>query len=73
MAFRIFVAGAEIQCAEAPAGTEEAMDIMLADSVPMDTAAKLAVAAGKTGRDPVAFAQHFVQVRREFRAGKQGR
>ena len=59
-----------IEVAEAPDGVEEAVDIMLADSVPAQRAADLAMAAAKSGKDPVAFATHFTKVRREFRAMK---
>jgi len=48
----------------------EAYDIMVADRVPSETAAEMAVAAERDGRDPVAFAEHFVKVRREFRAAR---
>jgi hypothetical protein len=47
-----------------------AYDIMAADNVPADTCAKMALAAEESGRDPVAFAEHFVKVRKSFRASK---
>ena len=65
--FRIFVAGREVQVAEADPAVELAMDIMMADRVPADKAADLAVAAAKAGKDPIAFAEHFVKVRRRLR------
>lgn len=65
--FRIFVAGPEILVAEAAPGVEEAMDIMMADGYPAVPAAELCVAAAKSGRDPVAFARHFVELRQAIR------
>lgn len=68
-AFRVFVASPrETTCLEAPPGVEEAYDLMVADHVPAQQAAEMAVTAAKSGRDPVAWAQHFVRVRQEFRA-----
>ena len=69
MSFRIFVAWPDgtIAFDEVTDAVAEAMDIMIADRVPEDTAAKMAVTAEKTGKDPVAFARHFVKVRRQFR------
>lgn len=46
-----------------------AYDIMVADRVPRGTAAAMAVAAERQGRDPVAFAEHFVRVRKSLRTG----
>ena len=65
--FRIFVAGPEVQVAEVPPGVEQAMDIMMADGYPASSAAELCVAAANSGRDPVAFARHFVSVRQAVR------
>jgi hypothetical protein len=66
--FRIFVASpGEILCLEAPPGVEEAYDLMVADGVPARRAAGMAVAAFKSGRDPVAWARHFVSVRQAVR------
>ena len=45
----------------------EAFDIMHADGLSHEKAAELAVAAEKSGRDPVAFARHFVEVRQGLR------
>lgn len=68
-AFRVFIAFPDgIAVAEAAPGVEEAYDIMVADSVPAQRAADLAVAAAKSGRDPVAWARHFVSVRQAVRA-----
>ena len=64
MSFRVFVASpAEIRCVEAPPGVEEAYDLMTADGVPAQEAADMALAASRSGRDPVAFAAHFVRMR----------
>jgi hypothetical protein len=49
-----------------------AYDIMTADRVPAETAAEMAAACERDGRDPVAFAEHFVKVRRSFRASRGG-
>jgi hypothetical protein len=69
MSFRIFVASpTETQVVEAAPGVEDALDVMLADGVPADRAAGLAVAAAQDGRDPIAFARHFVKLRRAVRA-----
>lgn len=66
--FRIFVAGtADITVVVPAPGVEEAYDIMVADRVPPQTAADMAVAAAKSGRDPVAWAEHFVKVRKSLR------
>jgi len=65
---RIFVAGAEGILVLTPApGVEEAYDLMVADRVPAQQAADMAVAAAKSGRDPVAWARHFVKVRQSLR------
>jgi hypothetical protein len=45
-----------------------AYDIMVADRVPIRTAADMAVAAERDGKDPVAFAEHFVRLRKTLRA-----
>lgn len=70
--FRIFVAwpDGDIQFAEAPDGVEDAVDIMMADRVPEETAAKMAMACAKDGRDPVAWAEHFVKLRKYYRTIK---
>ena len=71
MSFRVFVASPrEIQCAEAPPGVEEAYGLMVADRVPPQRAADMAMAASQSGKDPVAFAQHFVKVRQQLREGQ---
>lgn len=44
-----------------------AYDVLAADGVPSQTAADMVVAAERGGRDPVAWAEHFVSVRRQFR------
>lgn len=44
-----------------------AHDIMTADRVPAQQAADMALAAERAGKDPVAFAEHFVRQRRELR------
>jgi len=68
MTFRIFVTSPrETVCVEAPPGVEEAYDIMVAGRVPAQQAADMAVAASKSGRDPVAWARHFVEVRQAIR------
>jgi hypothetical protein len=48
-------------------GVEEAYDLMVADRVPSQQAADMAVAAAKDGRDPVAWAKHFVELRQSLR------
>lgn len=48
-------------------GVEDAYDIMVADRVPAQQAADMAVAAAKDGRDPVAWAKHFVELRQSLR------
>lgn len=57
----------EIQCAETPPGVEEAYDLMVADRVPAQRAADLAMAAARSGRDPVAFARKFTRLRQGIR------
>lgn len=47
-----------------------AYDIMTADRVPAQQAADMAVAAERSGRDPVAWARHFVSVRQGLRDSK---
>ena len=66
--FRVFVASPrEIQCIDAPPGVEEAYDLMVADGVPPQRAADMAVAAARDGREPVAFARHFIKLRAAVR------
>lgn len=48
-------------------GVEEAYDLMTADHVPAQQAADMAVAAARSGRDPVAWARHFVELRQAAR------
>jgi hypothetical protein len=71
---RIFAAGPrETVVVEAPPGVEEAYDLMTADRVPPQTAADMAMAAHRAGKDPVAFARHFVRLRQSaarMRAGE---
>lgn len=57
----------EIQCVEAPPGVKEAYDLMVADGVPARTAGDMAIAAARSGKDPVAFAEHFVKLRKSLR------
>lgn len=45
----------------------DAWDIMTAGGVPSQRAADMAVAAERDGRDPVAFARHFVKMRGTLR------
>lgn len=72
-ALRVFVASPrETTCLEAPPGVEEAYDLMVADHVPAQEAAEMAVATARSGRDPVAWARHFVRVRQEFREPAPG-
>jgi hypothetical protein len=67
-AFRVFIAfPGEIVVVEAAPGVEEAWDLMAADRVPPERAARLAVAAARSGRDPVAWARHFVELRQTLR------
>lgn len=66
--FRIFIGGPQgIQAAEAPPGAEEACDLMAADGVPPQRAADMALAAHREGKDPAAFARHFVRLRKAMR------
>ena len=44
-------------CAVAPPGVGDAYDLMVADRVPPELAADMAMAAVKSGKDPVAFAR----------------
>jgi hypothetical protein len=44
-----------------------AYDILVADQITPGHAADLAVGAERAGKDPVAFAEHFVKVRRSLR------
>lgn len=44
-----------------------AYDILAADGVPPQQAADMAVAAERDGRDPVAWAEHFAELRRSIR------
>jgi hypothetical protein len=44
-----------------------ALDVLLADGVPVDTAAAHVLASLKAGRDPLAEAKHFVTLRKAFR------
>jgi hypothetical protein len=70
MSFRVFVASPrEIRCAETPPGVEEAYDLMVADRVPPQQAADMALAASRAGKDPVQFARHFLKLRQQARAG----
>jgi hypothetical protein len=66
--FRIFAAGpGETQVLGSPPGVEEAYDLMTAGRVPPQTAADMAMAAHRAGKDPVAFARHFVSLRKSAR------
>lgn len=66
--FRIFVAGPqETQVLEPPPGVEEAYDLMTGEGVPAQTAADMAMAAHRGGKDPVAFARHFISLRKAMR------
>ena len=49
------------------AQVSRAYDIMTGDGVPAQKAADLAVAAERNEKDPVAFAEHFVKLRRSLR------
>jgi hypothetical protein len=55
---------AEIVLSEA---VSRAYDLMAADGVPADKAASMAAAAERSGKDPAAFAEHFVKLRRGLR------
>lgn len=66
---RVFVASPqEIQCVEVPPGVEEAYDMMAFAGVPSQQAADMAMACHRSGRDPVAFARHFVRLRKASRS-----
>lgn len=66
--FKIFIAGPrETQVTEVPPAVEEAYDLMTADQVPPQQAADMAVAAHRAGKDPVAFARHFIELRKAVR------
>jgi len=61
---RVFIARpGEIQCVQASAAVSQAYDLMVADRVPAQTAADMATAAERSGKDPVAFARHFIKLR----------
>lgn len=45
------------------------MDLLHADGMPDDRAAELLLACVGDGRDPEAFAQHLLKLRRAFRGG----
>lgn len=47
-----------------------AYDVMTADNVPAETAAKMAAAAERLGKDPVASAEHFVRLRKSLRSSR---
>lgn len=47
-----------------------AYDLLTDDGVPAEQAAKLTLAAQKSGRDPEAFARHFLKLRRGLRASE---
>jgi hypothetical protein len=65
---RIFIAGSdEVRCVQASAAVSRAYDLMAADGVPAQTAADMATAAERSGKDPVAFARHFVKLRHAAR------
>ena len=53
----------------APVG--EAYDIMVADGVPPQGAADMAAAAERAGKDPVAWARHFVKLRGSLRTYRE--
>jgi hypothetical protein len=44
-----------------------AFDVLVADRLPVDTAATHILASLKAGRDPLAEAKHFVTLRKAFR------
>ncbi|HXJ27483.1 MAG TPA: hypothetical protein VNH17_17350 [Streptosporangiaceae bacterium] len=68
MSDRFFMArNGEIEVVDIPDSVSAAMDIMTADRVPADRAAELCWAAHRSGRDPEAFARHFVELRRAIR------
>ena len=68
MTERLFIArNGEIEVIDIPESVLTAMDVMLADAVPMSRAAQLCWAAHRSGRDPVAFAAHFVKLRKAIR------
>lgn len=65
---RIFIAGhGYVQCVQASAAVSRAYDLMVADKVPAQTAADMATAAERDGRDPVADARHFIKLRHAAR------
>ena len=65
---RIFIAGdGQVQCVQASAAVSRAYDLMAADGVPAQTAADMATAAERGGKDPEAFARHFVKLRQAAR------
>jgi hypothetical protein len=66
---RVFVAGPdEVRVVTASDAVSRAYDVMAADGVPPETAARMAVAAEQSGRDPVAWAEHFTALRKSLRA-----
>jgi hypothetical protein len=71
---RFFLAHADgqVDVIEISAAVSAAMDILLDDRVPEERAAALAVAAERSGRDPEAFARHFVELRQAWRGAPLG-
>jgi hypothetical protein len=67
---RAFVASGNgtIEMVAASPAVSAAYDIMTGDGVPPERAAQLAVGAGRDGRDPEAWARHFVKLRKSLRA-----
>ena len=64
--FAVDTAGTVYELAFSDA-VSRAYDIMTADRVPAQQAADMAVACERDGRDPVAWAEHFIKLRQSLR------
>jgi hypothetical protein len=66
---RVFVARASgvIEMVAASPAVSAAYDIMTDDGVPPERAAEFAVGAERDGKDPEAWARHFVKLRKSLR------
>jgi hypothetical protein len=52
-----------------PAEVSAAYDILTDDGIAPEKAAEIATAAWRQGKDPEAFARHFVKLRKAFNGG----
>lgn len=67
--FNLFIVGPDGTVEVCPVSTAvaQAYDRMVEDHLGCAAAASMAVAAERSGQDPVAFAEHFVKLRRAAR------